>query len=58
MEEVRTEEREETLEKGVTDLLMSGVFEVPRLKTVDFPVPKEMIPSISPSIYLAVAVVP
>jgi len=37
---------------------MSEVLEAPRLEIVDFYIPKEIAPSISPSIYLAIAVVP
>ena len=52
------EERKGTWEERVTDLLMSEVLEAPRLEIVDFSIPKEIAPSISPSIYLAIAVVP
>ena len=49
--------REETQGEEVTDLLTSGVLEAPRLEMVDFPMPKEIVLSISSLISPAVAVI-
>ena len=54
---MRIEGRKGTLREGVTDLLMSGALKASRLKIVDFPILKEMAPSISPLVFLAVAIV-
>ena len=52
------EERKGTLGEEVTDLLMSGALEVPRLKIVNFPTLKEMVLLINLLISLTVAVIP